>query len=189
MNRSNGHATGGDGLPRISGLSPIAGEAGTLVAIAGINFINITGVTFNTVAASSYVVNSDTSITATVPASCGTGPLDVVSSGGRARWDSFSEVSGGTSMIVTAIKTANYTAAIAESVRCDPSGGAFTVTLPSAVGIAGQKIEVKNVTDSENAITVDANGSQTIDGSLTRTLDTPRACETYESDGANWMLV
>ena len=36
----------------------------------------------------------------------------------------------------TAIKTANYTAAAGDVVLCDPSGGAFAVTLPSAVATA-----------------------------------------------------
>jgi hypothetical protein len=89
---------------------------------------------------------------------------------------------------VTAVKTADYTAVENELVRCNPTGGAFTVTLPTAVG-ASSSITVKNVTDSENAVTVATTGGETIDDSSTRTLDTPRISETYVSDGSNWMVM
>lgn len=37
-----------------------------------------------------------------------------------------------TAQVPTAVKTANYTAAVGDLVPCDTSGGAFTVTLPNA---------------------------------------------------------
>ncbi len=95
---------------------------------------------------------------------------------------------GSSATTVTAVKTANYTAAINETVRCDPSGGAFTVTLPTAVGNSGSVVEVKNVTASTNTITVDGNGAETIDGALTLALSTARAAVVLRSDGANWMV-
>jgi hypothetical protein len=92
-------------------------------------------------------------------------------------------------MSVTAIKTSNYTAAASEVVRCNPTGGAFAVTLPTAVGNDGASIVVKNVSDSENTITVGTTGGQTIDGASSRAFNTPRSNETYVSDGANWMVL
>ena len=63
-----------------------------------------------------------------------------------------------------------------------------TLTLPTAVGIAGRLIDVKRSDTSANTATVATTGSQTIDVSLTDTLaSTGRPCFTYQSDGANWI--
>lgn len=94
---------------------------------------------------------------------------------------------GGISTI-TAVKTATYTAAVGEIVRCNPSGGAFTVNLPTAVGNGGRSIVVKNVTSSTNAITIDGSASQTIDGATTYDIAEAYGSRTLVSDGANWMI-
>lgn len=90
---------------------------------------------------------------------------------------------------VTAIKTANYNAVIGELVRCDASGGSFTVTLPTAVGVSGQSIIVKPVVLSVlNSVTVNTTGGQTIDGAASATLLNTLVSQTYTSDGANWLI-
>lgn len=90
---------------------------------------------------------------------------------------------------ITTVKTGAYTAAWGECVRCDPSGGAFTVTLPTAVGNDGRQIIVKNTTDDATAITIDGNSSETIDGSATVVLVAGRSSLTLMSDGTNVMIV
>lgn len=90
---------------------------------------------------------------------------------------------------VTAVQTGAYTAAWGETVRADPSGGGFTVTLPTAAGNAGRRITVKNTTSSTNAITIDADGSETIDGAADATISTANGSLTFESDGTNVMVV
>jgi hypothetical protein len=55
---------------------------GSSVVITGTNFGCTTSVMFNTTAATTYVVNSATQITATVPVGTTTGPLHVTTSGG-----------------------------------------------------------------------------------------------------------
>lgn len=92
--------------------------------------------------------------------------------------------------VVTAIKTANYTPADwGECVRCDPSGGGFSITFPPAAGAAGRQIQVKNTTSSTNTLTYDGNSSETVDGSATQTSATALSCITFESDGTNVMRV
>src|SRR6059036_4161079 len=52
--------------PSVSGFSPASGSPGTSVTVTGTGFTGASAVTFNG-SASSYTVNSDTQITATVP--------------------------------------------------------------------------------------------------------------------------
>lgn len=67
------------------------------------------------------------------------------------------------------------------------TSGTFTVTLPTAVGIDGQYFIVKNM--GTGVITVDANGSQTMDGQLNKTLAVQYESLTFISNGANWAII
>ena len=69
--------------PTIKTFSPSSGTVGTLVTITGTGLTQETKVTFNTVSAS-FTVNSDTQITATVPAGATTGKIMVTTKGGGA---------------------------------------------------------------------------------------------------------
>jgi hypothetical protein len=95
----------------------------------------------------------------------------------------------GGSWNVTAVKTSAYTAVIGDLVLVDPTGGAFTVTLPTAVGVVGQSIRVFNNTASTTAVTVATTSSQTINGSSTASMTTAHAGKEFTSDGANWVMV
>lgn len=82
-------------------------------------------------------------------------------------------------------KTTTYTAVANDFVLA--SGSAFTVTLPTAVGISGQTIRLKKTDASlTNIITIATTSSQTIDGSTTFTLNTQYEELTVCSDGSNW---
>jgi hypothetical protein len=67
--------------PTISSFTPASGPPGTSVVITGTNYQGITGVDFNGVAAS-FVVNSVTQITATVPAGATVGRIHVINPAG-----------------------------------------------------------------------------------------------------------
>jgi hypothetical protein len=69
--------------PSISSLSPAAGLVGTQVTVLGTNLMGTTAVSFNGTPASSFVVNSATSITAVVAAGT-TGPVTVTTPTGSA---------------------------------------------------------------------------------------------------------
>ncbi|HVI39881.1 MAG TPA: hypothetical protein VM577_04405 [Anaerovoracaceae bacterium] len=96
---------------------------------------------------------------------------------------------GGTGTTITPIKTSLYTAVIGDLVRCDPSGAGFTVNLPTAAGNVNNAVVVKNVTSSTNTITIDAFGSETIDGSLTQVISIGFQALTFVSDGTNWIII
>lgn len=69
--------------------------------------------------------------------------------------------------ITVATKTSGYTVSATDELVVCNSTSAFTVTLPAATG-GGQLYEIKNI--NSGAITVDGNGSDTIDGITTQTL-------------------
>ncbi len=88
---------------------------------------------------------------------------------------------GGINFPYTAVSN-TYTVNLA-NYFVDCTSGTFTVTLPTAVGYAGQIFVIKN--SGSGTITVGTTGGQTIDGSSTKTL-LQYGSITVQSDGANW---
>jgi hypothetical protein len=98
-------------------------------------------------------------------------------------------VAGSISTAITR-KTANYTLTNADNiVICDASAGAFTISLPSAVGIAGRMYTIKKVDSSPNAVTVAPPPGQTIDGAASYVLSAQWKYVTVVSDGSNWFII
>jgi predicted extracellular nuclease/ABC-type phosphate transport system substrate-binding protein len=143
--------------PSITSFTPTSGTAGTAVNITGSGFTAASSVQFNGAAALSYVVNSDTSITATVPSGAASGLISVVTPGGTATSStsftviassppiisSFSPTSGGAGLVViitgsgfigTSAVQFNGTAATSFTVN---SNTQITATVPSG-GTTGQ---------------------------------------------------
>jgi hypothetical protein len=95
------------------------------------------------------------------------------------------------SFIVAAPRTvtAATTALAADTfIMGDATAGAFTITLPSAVGQTGEMV-IKKIDASANAVTVDGAGAETIDGAATKVLAAQYDSVRIASDGANWMIV
>lgn len=87
-------------------------------------------------------------------------------------------------------KSGTYTANLLDEVLlCDASGGAFTVTLPSAFTCAGKKFIIKKIDGSANAVTVDGSGIETIDGSLTQVLSSQWDVIEIVCNGADWFII
>lgn len=87
-------------------------------------------------------------------------------------------------------KTGAYTAAVDDRViLCDGTSGAFTVTLPTAVGVTDKVFYIKKTDSSANAITIDGSGSEEIDGLTTRSLVNQYEFIMIVSDGANWQAL
>lgn len=86
--------------------------------------------------------------------------------------------------------TANTTLGTTHSVvGVDATGGARTITLPSAATCAGRMYVVKKRDASANAVTVATTSSQTIDGAATVVLAAQWASVSVVSDGAGWLVV
>lgn len=71
----------------------------------------------------------------------------------------------------------------------DTSSGAVTVNMPTASGIEGKKFIIKKISTDTNLITIDGNGSETIDGSLTDFIMMPYGIYELVSDGTNWVTI
>jgi uncharacterized repeat protein (TIGR03803 family) len=68
--------------PQILSFTPTSGPVGTPVQITGVSLTQTTGVTFGGVKATSFTVNSDTQVTATVPTGAVTGRIVLSTAGG-----------------------------------------------------------------------------------------------------------
>lgn len=103
-------------------------------------------------------------------------------------WVKMAEGSAG-DLTVTS-KTTTYTATTSdEVVLADTSGGAWTLTLYTASGNTGKQIRIKKTDSSTNALTIDGNATETIDGSTTIKLFVQYDAVTLVSDGTNWSIV
>jgi hypothetical protein len=85
-------------------------------------------------------------------------------------------------------KTSNYTLTLADDiVTGSVSGGAFTLTLPSAVGITGKQYILKRTDQTLGTmLNIATTSSQTINGVTTSTLARQYEELIVVSDGANW---
>ena len=117
--------------------------------------------------------------------------------GSKAVWDSAS--GGGGSQLPPEVKTVSTTATLSltpsnastynaiEVIYTATGSSAYTVTLPTAASIEGKKIHVKRLATAN--ITVDGDGSETIDGSATFVLTSQYSSVTLISDGTNWLII
>ena len=89
-----------------------------------------------------------------------------------------------------ATKTTTYTAGDTEEViLCDATGGAFTVTMPTAVGKSGIAYSIKKIDSSANAVKVDGDSAETIDGDADFDLIAEDESITVTSDGTEWWII
>lgn len=101
-------------------------------------------------------------------------------------------VKGRTGTAITTI-TSNTTLSNAHStVLVDASSNAVTVTLPTAASAysdgVGGRFSIKAI-DTSNTVTVDADGTETIDGSLTFVFASQYDAIEIQSDGSNWFII
>lgn len=81
--------------------------------------------------------------------------------------------------------TTTATATISRLHVCSGTSANYTVTLPAASGNSGKFISFRMSPALTKFITIDGNGSETIDGDLTRLMWAEESCTLY-CDGSNW---
>lgn len=96
----------------------------------------------------------------------------------------------GAAFTVTA-KTTTATLTEAEGgIITVTTGAAWTATLPAASGNAGLWYAFKKTDAAANALTIDGNGAETIDGAATHTaVDAQYDTVTIVCDGSNWHVI
>jgi hypothetical protein len=86
-------------------------------------------------------------------------------------------------------KIATYTIDIDDDYIIASAGAdIFTLTLPDAVSGIGKELTIKKIDASVNAVIVDGNSTQLIDGELTHELTTQYDSINVISDGENWWI-
>lgn len=86
--------------------------------------------------------------------------------------------------------TTNY-AIVADdhTVLGDATAGAMAVNLPAAASNSGRIIVVKKIDSSGNAVTIQANGSDTIDGAATKAISIQWSSFTIQCNGTGWFIL
>lgn len=72
----------------------------------------------------------------------------------------------------TDVSTTYTATAFDNIILADAAGGAFTITLPAVATLNSHELVIKKVDSSANAVTIDGNGAETIDGAATYSLPT-----------------
>lgn len=92
--------------------------------------------------------------------------------------------------LAVAAKTSGYTATSADDfISCDATSAGFTITLPAAASNTGKVFYIKKIDSSANAVTIDGNASETIDGAATVTITLQYESLTIVCDGSNWHII
>ncbi len=75
-----------------------------------------------------------------------------------------------------------------DHILATAGAGGITLTLPTAVGIAGRPYHIKKVDSAAGTVVIATTSSQTIDGFATYTLLNQWQYVEVYSDGANWQI-
>lgn len=87
-------------------------------------------------------------------------------------------------------KTAAYAATGNDrTILVDATSGAVTITLPAAASHSGRIYTVKKIDSSANAVTVDGNAAETIDGAATDLLTEQWEALTIQCNGTAWFAL
>ena len=75
------------------------------------------------------------------------------------------------------------------TVLVNAVGGARTITLPAAASHTHRIYNIKKIDASGNAVTIDGNAAETIDGAATQTLSIQWDSYTIQCDGTGWFII
>ena len=109
------------------------------------------------------------------------------------RSTSTTTVGGGSSSTSSALSVVTLTTDTTLTGRaiylCDETGGAFTVTMPTAVGKGGQFWYFLKIGGTANTVTLAAAGGETIQGAADLAMSEPEMSITLFSDDTQWWVI
>ena len=73
-------------------------------------------------------------------------------------------------------------------ILADAALAPLTITLPTAATMTGRRLEIKKIDSAANAVTIDADGAELIDGATTYVINTQYTSRTVISDGTQWWI-
>ena len=85
--------------------------------------------------------------------------------------------------------TTTLTAGDSQIILADATAGAMTITLPAIADADKYRYIIKKIDSSANAVTVDADGTETIDGSLTQVISSQYVAMQIVPHGTEWSIV
>lgn len=86
--------------------------------------------------------------------------------------------------------TGDITLSLGDEVAIvDATSGAITITLPKVATAAGRRFYIKKIDGTGNSVTIDGDGSETIDDSTTMILGGQYNSATVFSDGTEWWIL
>lgn len=91
-----------------------------------------------------------------------------------------------------ATRSVTATGSVAASdyaIMVDATTAAVTINLPAAASNTGRVLNVKKIDASGNAVTLDGNASETIDGATTLAIATQYQSYTVICDGTGWWII
>lgn len=90
----------------------------------------------------------------------------------------------------TVISTSTaITAGTSQIILADASSGAITITLPAISASDKRRYVIKKIDATSNAVTIDADGAETIDGSLTLSISNLYDAVCIVPFGTGWFIV
>jgi len=99
--------------------------------------------------------------------------------------DAINSVLSGT----TAVSSTPYAHLATDSlILVDASSAAVTVNLIAVASHNGAPVTIKKIDGSGNAVTIDGNAAETIDGATTNVLASQYDSVTIQSDGTQWWV-
>lgn len=98
------------------------------------------------------------------------------------------EINGSMSQKVTAITSSTTLDAADNTVVCQNTT-AITISLPAVSTCEGRVYTIKKDMSSTNNVTIDADGSETIDGAATYTLSDVQGALSIASNGTEWKII
>ena len=181
-----------DGSGVLDWFTPIWVEVAGDSMTGDLNMDNGTSVLFSETDAngSHYVeVKAPDSVTATVTLTLPDGDGDAddflkTDGSGNLSWDSPSGLLSTSS--ITADPSPASTSV--DVYYADASGGAFTITLPSAASADAHRFTIYKTDTGTNEVTVDANSTEVINGQEEIDLAGVNEALTIESDGTSWVI-